>query len=984
VIESVNGVPVAANRYQNNIASPSGTVTFTVDSTTANAAVIPVVFSDADNNNQLNLDADNQPTDAEPFGIGGLKLWTPPAAVFGTYNVDPVVLAVQALDFFTSPTARFNYDATDDVFRYQSRTGDPVITLTLAQWETYLSGVGSRTPDVGALGAIQGDEVTVNYNPDGSSTFTITSDVPLAPTSVTATVTNADLNDVGGDTANDDILVSWTAPVNPDVAGYAVYRAEINPTTGVASAYTLLGSTTCPTSGVGGNAPQASVCGKANTQFNDLNAGSFASGSRQYRYIVVAFNDDGEYSPNSAPANVTINAAPSTATPVAIGSDFEAEAGEDGVTEVNILEEGDAIEFTFNTPIQVADGTASITLRDDDGTLVRLTDNTNAQFSVSGANSNVLTIDVTGNPTLVEVNGGDTALDTNDWFAVQSATGITNANGAWNLPASGCDGDGGVGDQDGCPSGTWTRVVVGDNDLLPEAVDPGFITVNPAADTITVSRFADNISDGDDFFVYNAQGVQVAQGVFSSAGPNDVTVTTNPAYNPGDVLYFAYLNEGTGAGEFSQTTVINNPSDVPTVAGVTGTNQGNNWINVIWADDDLPDTTGGVGITQVGPASNYLVYDAANNVLVGTGELVTGSPTGGACDPCNLQVRLNANLVPGTAYVLRVAANTVQDPNNTPNVAEVETFTFNPDTTGPGVASVDAFEGDTTFLVTFNEAINDSTVSTTDFIFSGGTVTGETYVGGNAYQVTVSQPLAAGDTVGVSANSVQDSTGNTGPESGVTAPVTNASAPLATSSSVNDADASSTYTVGDVITIVFNEPMDTVTEPAAGEGISLSCGEYVENVSEADYVWTNPTTLQITITAISACPGEPYPIDITSGDAGIRDAAGNAWGAGGEVTLEDPSDPFIAADDADAADTEFRLTFNEPVAEASAENVANYSATTNGTAATTVLSAVCEDVPCTIVRINVGSPLASGADIDQTVTDTDGNTAAQTGYVLVP
>jgi len=682
VIESVNGVPVTANRYQNSIAPSGGQVTFTVDSTAVNQSVIPVIFTDADNNNQLNLDADNQPTDAEPFGIGGLKLWTPPVAAFGTYNTDGVILAVQPLDFFTSSARRYNYDS-NDVFRYASRNGDPQITLSQEQFETYLSGISGRTPQLGLGQVVPGDTITVNYNPDGSSTFTINDDVPLAPTGVTATVANTDLNSPGGDALNDDVRVTWTAPVNPDVAYYCVYRASVNTTTGVAGTYSQLDADPA----VGGT---QCVVGKANTEFADRNAAP-ATGSLQYRYIVVAFNDSNMPGPNSAPADVTINAAAGTATPVSVATLVREETGEAGVTEINVLEEGDAIEITFDSPITVAEG-AAITLRDEDGTHVRLTDNTNAQFTVGGANNNVLTIDVTGNPTLVELGGGSPNLELGGQIAVvTSSTGITNANGAWNLPASGCDDECAVAgvrvvSETGYGGG---QVTVADfaNDELPEAVPSAGplddIQANPEADQITlVDNPGGDIEQGDDFFVYNARGVQVATGSFTGgdADSDPQTVNVTGGFAAGDVLYFVYIDEDGDAsgnsapGMPSETTQIWNPSDIPTVTNVQAAEElPADLIRVTWSDDDCPDATN-VGITQVGAASNYQVYDAGNNVLVATGEAVTGSPTGGACGP--LTVDLNANLQAGVQYVLRIAANTVQDPNNTPNVAEFERFTL--------------------------------------------------------------------------------------------------------------------------------------------------------------------------------------------------------------------------------------------------------------------------------------------------------------------
>jgi hypothetical protein len=70
------GVSVGTSRFSCTAIPPDGKITFTIDSGTANAYVRPVVFYDEPDNNQINLDANNRPTDV-PFGVGGPTRFVP-------------------------------------------------------------------------------------------------------------------------------------------------------------------------------------------------------------------------------------------------------------------------------------------------------------------------------------------------------------------------------------------------------------------------------------------------------------------------------------------------------------------------------------------------------------------------------------------------------------------------------------------------------------------------------------------------------------------------------------------------------------------------------------------------------------------------------------------------------------------------------------------------------------------------------------------
>src|SRR3546814_7657264 len=98
VIETVGGADVVDAAIQNNVTPVGGQVTFTVDST-GPEAVYPVVFVDANNNNQLDLVVPaaanaNPKAPSEVFGVGGLTVWVPEAAAIGAST--PTVLQARS------------------------------------------------------------------------------------------------------------------------------------------------------------------------------------------------------------------------------------------------------------------------------------------------------------------------------------------------------------------------------------------------------------------------------------------------------------------------------------------------------------------------------------------------------------------------------------------------------------------------------------------------------------------------------------------------------------------------------------------------------------------------------------------------------------------------------------------------------------------------------------------------------------------------
>jgi hypothetical protein len=656
-IETVNGVSRSTtdgDDYVNNVASPSGVVTFTINSQTANHSVIPVVFVDADNQNALNLDAQGRPVADHLFGIGGAKTWVPGAAAFGTYNNQEVILALQASDRFTTADRTFSYDS-GDIFQYSSGTG-PTINIGMEAFERYLSGRSSNI-----LGSVPGDTLNINYNPDGISAFTITNDIPAAPTNVTAEVSAVD-----ADGQMNDVTVTWTRPPNPDVIGYRIYRTTV----------------------AEGQAPNwatatrvGTVSGAGSTTFNDRNVAPPDVAQREYAYRVLAVNASGTLesnsvtgtSPNSNVARVTVARLAVAAAPYSVSSSFADVPATPTTPANNILDTNDVITFTFaNPPIQVA-ANASVTLRDADGTQARLTRGQNATFTVGGTSNQNLVITLTGAPEILaagEPGAGAATIETNTLTAVESATGISNEAGAWNLARSGLVVQTGAGA--GNATGEHTRVFSGTNAGLPDLVPPAQLSTNPNNNTVTIQASASNIQTGERFWVYNASGVQIATGIYDATTGN--TVTTNPGFDAGATLYFVYQDSGVGGVNLpSQTTQINVPGVAPNVTAVETT--GGTTIDVVWNTQ----------VNQIGSPAGYRVFDSTNSTLLATGTATSPAPGSGTATG-TVRVTLDSALstTVGTNYVLRVAPATVENVvGNVPNPARVFNFSIQATPTEP-------------------------------------------------------------------------------------------------------------------------------------------------------------------------------------------------------------------------------------------------------------------------------------------------------------
>lgn len=662
-ISQINGVSTGdttdggTNAYAAGITPNGGVVTFTVNSRTNNTDYTPVVFVDTDGNNQLNLDSAGSPT--EMFGIGGRTVVIPPEAGFGQETDAEVQLVVRDATppFFTTDDDTFFVQGNSD-FEYDSGV-DASVTITQDQFLTWLSGPSTNSN--GIPGA-DGDLVDIAYNPGAASDYTISEDLPLPPTDVTATVGTTNSS------SNNDVIITWVSPPNPDVAGFRIYQALVSGN--AVGVYSEVGDVSSNT-----------------TTFNheDQTVATYA-------YRVVAYNEESavgdDNGTQSAEVRATIVAAGVSARPVSADIDFtslvDPQANPPVLDNANVLDRGDSIEILFdNAPLTIS--APSITVRDADGSETTLNSG-NATFTlgpVVANNQQTLTVQLTANPVAI-TNGGNNTIDTNDTVAVISASGITNSAGLWNLPRSGFD-TGSVGQ--GAPStGDFQRVFANadarDNSDLADGVDQDAFTedggdspngtVNPATNTIRIAPGlvgdpdGGDIDNGSPFIVTNGQGETIASGSYNDVSGNEFT--TSAPFAAGDALLFVFTDlAGINPRLVSSTTVIPNPSPTPVVVAAAVGAGGEDSLLVTWDRD----------ITQIAPPSSYELFDLDNSERLAVGTAT--NPTAGNSNGSTVEVTLvepNGDPFEGgnlaTQYILRVSAGAVQDVDgNTPNNAIV-------------------------------------------------------------------------------------------------------------------------------------------------------------------------------------------------------------------------------------------------------------------------------------------------------------------------
>jgi hypothetical protein len=342
-----------------------------------------IVWDDLDGDDVLDLGANNQPT--EPFGIAGPIVTNAGEETLGNcpsgvvYYVDKAADRIWLLD---NDGLFIEYGNAGDTYSY-----DDYIPLSAAAFEANVS---------------VGDEVyfpDLCYTPGGPNEFALLDYQANMPTGLTTSVGDFDASAV--DTAANDVRLTWSAPnpTNGFVDEYDIYRDGI-------FIDTVTGATT----------------------YDDEDV---APGTYQYRVESITHDDYGSSS-LSEPASATVTAPPPG--PVAGDPISESAVFQDPDSN-GLVSSGDTLVVTFNEPMAAPGAGDSIEITDGDGTVITITNGTNATFALSG-NGATLSITLTGAP--VTNTAGTTAGAQYGSSDVTASSGNVDADegNEWDLVGS--------------------------------------------------------------------------------------------------------------------------------------------------------------------------------------------------------------------------------------------------------------------------------------------------------------------------------------------------------------------------------------------------------------------------------------------------------------------------------------------------------------------------------------------------------------------
>jgi hypothetical protein len=237
-IEVVDGDTISADDGDDCVTATSsgGEITFTVNTETPDQLVRPVVWAPATPGGDLTVDdtvcttfTDTEPAlrycqSEVPVGVGGLSLYAPEEAAPGFYDNQDVVTrysmdgqaSLTAVGQADGANSYFEVDA-DDTFAFDTADcggASGARALSYEEFGALLSWTSLDTNVAGDVLSTTPDVVTVQYDPAGTSTFTIVCDRPERTWNLVA------------DLVGSDVELEWPGLLNFDVTGYDVYRAE--------------------------------------------------------------------------------------------------------------------------------------------------------------------------------------------------------------------------------------------------------------------------------------------------------------------------------------------------------------------------------------------------------------------------------------------------------------------------------------------------------------------------------------------------------------------------------------------------------------------------------------------------------------------------------------------------------------------------------------------------------------------------------------
>lgn len=358
-ITVVNGVGNGSdNKTAFSVSPVNGQVTFTIDSTVAGGTQ-PVVFSRADGNDTLSVDANGVPT--EQFGVGTASTYLPQEASAGNVTTEPQITSVNKDANYFVATDLYNYGNSGDTYFVVSSKGaaaGAADQVTLADFEASLS---------------KGDFLSNQsvYNPSFGSKFVLEDVTPSAPQTVDAVAKSAN-----------SVKVSWAAPTSGKPDSYNVYRASGSTAPTKLSGYSKIGS-------VAGDA--------ATLAYTD----SGLSPETTYYYAVTAVVDGDESSAGTD--TVATPAVTETVAPTITNTQIVSDADVKG-----LLGKGDSFLVDFSEAMDSGASTGFIRLSDGDSTYQVAADPLQDGPSSKGANDRMV-VSISSDPTFI--SGKDDGLD---------------------------------------------------------------------------------------------------------------------------------------------------------------------------------------------------------------------------------------------------------------------------------------------------------------------------------------------------------------------------------------------------------------------------------------------------------------------------------------------------------------------------------------------------------------------------------------------
>jgi hypothetical protein len=391
-ITVVAGADVSDDTIQ-TVTPDGSTFTFTVDSFDDFDSFVVVVWADADGDEELDLNADNEPSET-PFGVSGEFALIPDEGVLGEFYSGDLLYIDRDANFMViddGPVTLYYDD--NDIYSY---SGDFV--MTMAQWEAWASTDAENDgydPDY-----VDYDNFAYNPDPAGVSDFYLSDDYTAAPAAPTADVIEDD-----GDDLENDLEVTIVAPSNGfvDVDDYNLQICLEDDCTD------------------GGDPVVSSAAAESGDIFSDLPDGD---------WFVRVQATTGENSPASEWSEATAFTIEAGTGPIITSATLETDA-----VIIGAVDSGDEFELVFDESMAaLADGD-QIWITDEDGDIVKFEYDTNAAvtagntaatfaLSTTDVANDTITVTVDADPTDINLAGDDDL----EWAGatVTATAGITD------------------------------------------------------------------------------------------------------------------------------------------------------------------------------------------------------------------------------------------------------------------------------------------------------------------------------------------------------------------------------------------------------------------------------------------------------------------------------------------------------------------------------------------------------------------------------